>query len=221
MTSRFALLAAAPALLALTAAAPADEAPPPDSVRVEILTAMGPIDVDLDAKHAPVTTANFLRYAREHRFDGTSFYRVMRLTWGAPPNGLIQGGTQMDPKRILPPIAHEPTSQTGILHKAGTISMARYEPGTATGDFTISLSDLPSLDANPDAADPAARPGFAAFGHVVSGMDVVRAIFDAPLSATKGEGAMKGQMLEQPVRIISVRRVPSPAEGKPAESAPQ
>ena len=67
---------------------------------------------------------NFLRYVDQRRFDGTVFYRAMRLPWGDQPNGLIQAGTRGDPRRELPPIAHEPTSQTGVLHKAGAISMA-------------------------------------------------------------------------------------------------
>ena len=130
----------------------------------------------------------------------------MRLDWDPQPNGLVQGGTQYDPDRILPPIAHEPTSETGIRHVAGTISMARYEPGSATGDFSILLSPQPSLDADPVSEDADRRAGFAAFGHVVRGMEVVRAIFDAPVDPEKGEGWMKGQMLADPVAIVSVRR---------------
>jgi peptidyl-prolyl cis-trans isomerase A (cyclophilin A) len=215
MTPRFAAFAA-PVLLLLTAAAPAEEpvATPPSApapVDVAITTALGVITVELDTVHAPITAANFLRYADQKRFDGTVFYRAMRLDWGTQPNGLVQGGTQGDPKRVLKPIPHEPTSTTGIKHTAGTISMARYAPGTATGDFSILLSDLPGLDAQPGASDPEAAAGFAAFGHVVSGMDVVRKIYDAPLSPTKGEGVLKGQMLEPPVKIISIRRVPPPA----------
>lgn len=216
MASRFAPLAAT-VLLALASAAPAQPtaAPPakPDTVNVAVNTELGTITLALDAKQAPVTTANFLRYVDQKRFDGTVFYRVMRLAWGTQPNGLIQGGTQGNPKRVLKPIKHEPTSVTGILHKAGTISMARYAPGTASGDFSILLSDLPSLDANPTASDPEAQAGFAAFGHVVGGMDVVRKIYDVPLSPTAGEGVLKGQMIEKPVKILTMRRVPVP---KPA-----
>lgn len=213
MIPRFAAFAA-PVLLLLTAAAPAEQpaATPsssPTPVDVAITTTLGVITVELDTTHAPITAANFLRYANQKRFDGTTFYRAMRLDWGTQPNGLVQGGTQGDPKRVLKPIAHEPTSVTGIKHTAGTISMARYAPGTATGDFSILLSDLAGLDAQPGSSDPEAAAGFAAFGHVVSGMDVVRKIYDAPLSPTKGEGVLKGQMLEPPVKIISVRRVPS------------
>ena len=85
---------------------------------------------------------------------------------------------------------------------------ARFAPGTATGDFSILLSDMPSLDANPAGAGDTA--GYAAFGHVVAGMDVARKIFEAPLSPTAGEGALKGQMLVMPVKIISARRVAVP-----------
>lgn len=215
MASRFALFIA-PLALALTAAAPAPQrapnAPPlPDTVRVAMVTELGTITLDLDAKHAPVTTRNFVRYVDQHRFDGITFYRVMRLPWGEQPNGLIQAGTRGDPKRTLPGIAHEPTSVTGVLHKAGTISMARNAPGTAAGDFSILLSDLPGLDADPNAATDDGKAGFAAFGHVVEGMAVVRKIYDVPLSPTLGEGVMKGQMIAKPVKVISVRRVPVPA----------
>ena len=185
-------------------------AAPADVEYVEIDTEAGLITLALDKANAPITAGNFLRYADEDRFDGTVFYRVMRLEWGTPPNGLVQGGTQGNPKRNRQPIAHEPTSETGIKHEAGTISMARFAVGTAAGDFSIMLSPQPGLDAQPDAQDPAARPGFAAFGYVVDGMEVVRAIYDAPLSPTKGEGFLKGQMIENPIRILDVRRVSAP-----------
>jgi peptidyl-prolyl cis-trans isomerase A (cyclophilin A) len=210
MAFRF-VLAAAPLLLSLTAAAPAPKpATLPDVVRVAMTTELGTITLDLDAKHALVTTANFVRYVDQHRFDGIVFYRVMRLAWGEQPNGLIQAGTRGDPRRTLPGIAHEPTNVTGIRHTAGTISMARFAPGTAAGDFSILLSDMPGLDADPDATTEDGKAGFAAFGHVVQGMDVVRKIYDVPLSPTMGEGVMKGQMIEKPVRVISVRRVAVP-----------
>lgn len=181
--------------------------PVPDFAWVSLETEAGTIVIQLDGKHAPVTTGNFLRYVDTRRFDGTSFYRAMKLNWGDQPNGLVQGGTRNEPRRVLPPIAHEPTSQTGITHKAGTVSMAANGPGTATGDFFIVLSDIPGLDA--DAAS--GSPGFAAFGHVVSGLDVARRIFDAPRSETLGEGVMRGQMLDPAIRIISARRTSAPA----------
>lgn len=209
MLKRFALLAA-PLLLANS---PAPEMPPAQPEAPEAATAlaviettMGDITVELETERAPITAHNFLRYADEKRFDGTVFYRSMHLDWGTPPNGLIQGGVQMAHDKVLPAIAHEPTSATGVLHKAGTLSMARYAPGTATADFSILLSDQPAMDADPASDDPEIRAGYAAFGHVVKGMDVVRAIFESPRSPTRGEGWMKGQMLEDPVRIVTVRR---------------
>jgi len=170
-------------------------------------TERGDIVIALETERAPITSANFLRYVDEKRLDGTVFYRAMRLDWDEQPSGLIQGGTQFDPDRILPPIAHEPTSATGVRHVAGAISMARNEPGTATGDFSILLSDMPSLDADPSAEDPDRQAGYAAFGRVIEGMNVVRAIFDAPIDPEAGEGWMKGQMLADPVKIVRASRV--------------
>lgn len=177
------------------------------STLVVLETTMGDITAAIETERAPVTAANFLRYVDEGRFDGIVFYRTMRLDWGEQPNGLIQAGTQHDPKRVLPPIAHEPTSETGVLHIAGALSMARNAPGTATGDFSILLQEQPGMDADPASDDPELRAGYAAFGHVVEGMDVVRAIHAAPTDPDKGEGWMKGQMLADPVEIVEVRRV--------------
>jgi peptidyl-prolyl cis-trans isomerase A (cyclophilin A) len=186
----------------VTDAKPATPPPPgPGEVRVRIATADGAIVVDLDRAHAPLTTANFLKYVDQHRFDGTTFYRADKV--GPPGLGLIQGGVRGDPRRILPPVAHEPTAKTGLAHVEGTISMARLAPGSARGDFFITTGPLSSLDAHPQAAGDNA--GFAAFGHVVAGMDVVHRILDAPVSDA-GEGAMRGQLLAKPVKIITVRR---------------
>ncbi len=194
------------------------QADPQGLVRVALTTTLGTIVLELDSKHAPITTTNYLRYVDQKRLDGTVFYRAMKLDFGGPgPQGLIQGGTQYDPKRILKPIAHEPTNVTGILHKAGTISMARWAPGTATCDFSILLSNMPALDANPEGMGDTA--GYAAFGHVVEGMDVVAKIHSAPISSTKGEGVMRGQMIEVPVKILTARRIRMPAP-PPAAVAP-
>ncbi len=165
MTRLFTLLAL---LLTAPAFAQGEAVPPtpaPTGTLVVLHTAKGDITLSLDTEHAPITAGNFLRYVDEKRFDGTVFYRAMRLDWGDQPNGLVQGGTQMSPQRILPPIAHEPTDRTGLKHVAGAISMARYDPGTATGDFSIMISDQPSLDANPSSPDASQRAGFAVFGH--------------------------------------------------------
>lgn len=213
MNRRFVLLAAPLALFAVAAAParkPAPPAPLPDLVTVVLTSELGPITLELDHKHAPITVENFVHYVDTRRFDGITFYRAMRLAWGTPPNGLIQAGLQNDPKKLFKPIPHEPTTVTGLSHKAGAISMARNAPGTATADFTIMLSDLTGLDGDPKSSNPDAQAGFAVFGRVSGGMDVVRKIFDAPLSATKGVGVMKGQMIENPVRVLTARRVSAP-----------
>lgn len=203
MTSRLlvaALLAAASAPVfgqaATTASvqAPASQA---DLVPVAIETSLGRIVVALDKTHAPVTTANFLHYVDTHRFDGQNFYRAMHVGDG----GLIQGGITTDARKLYAPVAHEPTSQTGLHNVAGAISMANAGPGTARADFFILASDIPALDAT------ATDPGFAVFGHVVEGMDVVKQILASPVSPTKGEGAMKGQMLDPQIKIMKVERV--------------
>lgn len=182
-------------------AKPTTPTPLPDLVRVRLETDTGAIVVALDAKRAPVTTANFVRYAEEKRFDGTSFYRAAP-TKGAPERGLIQGGIRRNYRRMLPPIAHEPTSQTGLRHEAGTISMARGEGRGAMGEFFITTGAMPTMDAT------GGEQGFAAFGKVVEGMDTVRTILAAPTVPGAGRGAMKGQMIAKPVRIVTVRRAP-------------
>lgn len=208
-------IARALALLALISVpVSAQEAQESTSIPVTELvvleTTAGDITVAIETVRAPISAANFLRYVDEKRFDGIVFYRAMRLDWGEQPNGLIQAGTQYDPKRTLDPIAHEPTSETGVLHKRGSLSMARFAPGTATGDFSILLQEQPSMDADPHNEDAEARAGFAAFGHVVEGMEVVEAIHAMPTDPDKGEGWMKGQMLAEPVRILTARRVVEP-----------
>ncbi|MEO1489018.1 MAG: esterase-like activity of phytase family protein [Pseudomonadota bacterium] len=188
---------------------PPDAPEPPanyDTVNVVLETGMGDITIALETERAPITAANFLRYVEEGRFDGTKFYRAMRLEREPKPNGLLQGGTQFDPKRILPPIAHEPTSQTGLSHTNGALSMAMGDPGTANGDFSIMLQDQTGLDARPDAQEAVWRNGYAVFGYVIDGMDVVAAIHGSPIDPDKGEGFLKGQMLAEPVTIVKARR---------------
>lgn len=186
-------------------APPAAEAPAPKTELVALETGEGTIHVAVEVERAPVTAANFLRYVREKRLDGASFYRALRLTPDGS-YGLIQGGLKNDPKRVLPPIAHEPTSTTGLSHGDGAISMARAAPGTAQGDFFIIVGGLPALDAQPSGEGDTA--GYAVFGRVVEGMEVVKAILAAPVDPAAGEGAMKGQMLAAPVRIVRAARLP-------------
>jgi len=183
------------------AAAPTAKAEPlPDVVRVRLETGEGAILLALDAKRAPITAANFVRYVEEGRFDGTSFYRAAPTKGAAPGRGFIQGGIRRDYQRMLPPIAHEPTSKTGLRHEPGTISMARTETG-AMGEFFITTAPMPSMDATGE------KEGYAAFGKVVEGMDTVRRILAAPTVPGAGRGAMKGQMIAEPVPIVSARRV--------------
>lgn len=174
---------------------------PATLVRVVLTTALGPITLALDKTHAPITTANFLRYVDAKRLDGIDFYRAMKL---ALDNGLIQGGVR-DGKLLYPPIALEPTSRTGLKHVDGTISMARAAPDSARADFFIIVGPMPSLDSQPD--QPGDNAGFAAFGQVVEGMEIVRQILAAPTSPTEGDGPMKGQMLAPKIRILTARRV--------------
>lgn len=208
MLTRIALIitafAAAPVVAQTTPASPAP-AQKEDLVPVAIDTSLGRIVVAVDRGHAPVTTANFLHYVDTHRFDGEKFYRAMHApdAKGAD-GGLIQGGITSDARKLYPPIAHEPTSQTGLHHVAGTISLAGAGPGTGRADFFILISDMPGLDAGGPGGD---ANGFAAFGHVTEGMDVVKKIWASPTSATKGEGAMKGQMLDPAIKILHAARV--------------
>ena len=168
--------------------------------QVLMKTELGDIHIEVYKDKAPVTAANFLRYVDENRFEGASFYRVVRMD-NQPNNDVkievIQGGLsyQKAAKR-LKSIKHETTDKTGILHKDGTISMARSKPGTASSEFFICIGDQPELDfggkRNPDGQ------GFAAFGKVIKGMDVVRNIQQQPADR---------QRLTTRIKIIRVTRI--------------
>jgi peptidyl-prolyl cis-trans isomerase A (cyclophilin A) len=184
--------AAPPSIAPVTAPAPVD-----DLVPVAIDTAMGRIVIALDRGRAPKTVANFLAYVDGKKFDDESFYRAMQFGEG----GFIQGGISSDARKLSKPVAFESTAVTGLKHVAGTISMAASAPGSAQSDFFILTTDIPAFDAD------ANSQGFAAFGRVVEGMDVVKKILAAPISPSKGEGIMKGQMLEPGVKIMKAARV--------------
>ena len=172
--------------------------------RVAIETTAGRFVVAVEVVKAPVTAANFLRYVDQKRLDGIVFYRTVKV---ADHFGFVQFGVDNDPKRVLPPIAHEPTTQTGLPHVDGTLSLARLAPGSGQGDFTISVGDQRYLDADP--TKPGDNLGYATFARVTDGMDVVLKIFDAPVSPTKTQrGAFKGEVPETPVTVISARRLP-------------
>ena len=161
---------------------------------------MGAVEIEVDAVRAPATAANFLRYVDAGRYDGGRFHRTVTL--GNQPQSpvkieVVQAGVSPErEKEDFPPVALERTRDTGLSHKDGTVSMARAGPDTATSDFFICIGDQPSLDfggrRNPDGQ------GFAAFGRVVVGMDVVRRIQAAPA---------EGQSLKPPVRILRAKRL--------------
>lgn len=192
----------APVVLPAPAPTPAAPKPKPATVRVMLTTDAGPMVWEVEMERTPITAANFLRYVDQKRLDGTTFYRSV----GEADYGFIQGGAQNDPKRVLKPIAHEPTTKTGLTHDDGAISMARNEPGSALADFFVVLGKMPAMDAHPEA--PGDNQGFAVFGHVVEGLDVVKTIQAGAKSPTQGEGVMKGQILAVPVKILTARRVP-------------
>ena len=204
-------------VLAQTSPAPAPQAAPTPVIapapvaalpRVKIDTTAGNFTVEVEVKKAPVTAANFLRYVDQKKLDGITFYRTCKV---ADKFGFVQFGTNGDPKRTLPPIKHEPTTITGLKHLNGTLSTARLAPGSARGDFTISVGDQPSFDADPTRPDDATKTnlGYAAFGRVVDGMDVVLKIFDAPIDPNATvRGSFKGEVPAAPVKVLSARRLP-------------
>ncbi len=172
--------------------------------KVRITTDHGVITAEIFQDKAPITAGNFLRYVDTKRYDDSQFYRAVRAP-GAPELGLIEAGVSMFPTRLLPPIKHEPTSQTGLHHVDGTLSLARFAPGTGQSDFSIVVGDASYLDADP--SQPGDNLGFAAFGHVSEGMDVVKAILALPTNGAARNASMQGQILSPPVKILTMRRV--------------
>lgn len=177
----------------------------PGPVRVRMSTDLGVIVIELYPDKAPISVANFLAYADRHLLDGGSFYRTVGPWNDNNPAtiSVIQGGLNRDDSP-LPSIAHETTKVTSLRHTDGVISMARDAPGTAGSEFFICIGDNPALDfggaRNPDGQ------GFAAFGRVVEGMDVVRKIHKAPALSNASDPYLKGQMIEKPVRIQKLSR---------------
>ena len=167
------------------------------NIKIEIRTDLGVIIAELYPDKAPVTCANFIKYIENNKFVGAKFYRVVRMD-NQPNNDIkievIQGGLGFDVEESsYPPIVHETTNETGIMHQNGTLSMARSKPGTASSEIFICIGNQPELDfggkRNLDGQ------GFAAFGKVIRGMDVVEEIQNLP---------DKGQMLVKKVNIISI-----------------
>ena len=168
-------------------------------IPISIETELGPIQLELYPDRAPTTVSNFLRYVDENRYDDFHFYRVVHME-NQPDNDVkievIQGGLGFDKHPMeLPAIIHETTNKTGIRHLNGTLSMARMDPGTASSEIFLCINDQPELDysgkRNPDGQ------GFAAFGKVISGMDLIRKIQLLP--ETK-------QMLDKVVKVNSIQR---------------
>lgn len=201
-TTRRDLLALAAALAASPAFAQTEVA---ETTPVALTTPLGRIVIALETRRAPITSANFLRYVDRKLYDGASFYRASRPKGATTDDrGLVEGGLAGHPEKLLPPIAHESTTQTGLSHVDGTVSIARNAPGTAQADFFICLGDETYLDATPT------QPGFAAFGRVTEGLAIVKQILVMPTDPDKGEGSMKGEMLVQPVPITTARRASLP-----------
>jgi peptidyl-prolyl cis-trans isomerase A (cyclophilin A) len=174
--------------------------PAPPLVHVLFETTLGAIEIEVDPGRAPLSTANFLRYVDASRYDGGRFHRAVTL--GNQPQSpvkieVVQAGVApaME-KQDFPAIRLERTRDTGLLHKDGTVSMARDGPDTATSDFFVCIGDQPALDfgggRNPDGQ------GFAAFGRVVRGMDVVRKIQASPA---------RDQTLTPPIQIVKAKRL--------------
>jgi peptidyl-prolyl cis-trans isomerase A (cyclophilin A) len=191
------------AFVAVTTSVQAQSGP-----RVLVRTELGDIVLELDEKRAPITTANFLKYVDAGHYDGGVFHRTVRMD-NQPESTVkievIQAGVADDKvKQGFPPISLERTTVTGIVHKDGAVSMARSTPDSATSGWFITINDQPSLDfggpRNPDGQ------GFAAFGRVVSGMEIVRKIQAAPASTNMSSNA-EAQRLTPPIRILKVSRM--------------
>jgi peptidyl-prolyl cis-trans isomerase A (cyclophilin A) len=164
--------------------------------------------IEVDVEVAPLTVANYLAYVDAKLLDGGSVYRIVTLANQTPETRhkieVVQWGMNLADGRAppLPPIAHETTHDTGLSHRDGTVSMARSTPGSAASEFFICVGDQPELDfgggRNPDGQ------GFAAFGRVVAGQDVVRALH------AKGQAS---QYLAPPIGVRSVRRMTGGSPG--------
>jgi peptidyl-prolyl cis-trans isomerase A (cyclophilin A) len=179
-----------------------------DVVRVRVQTELGDILLEVDTRRAPVTGANFLKYVDAGHYDGGTWHRTVKMD-NQPESTVkievIQAGVNPDKgKDGFAAIPLERTNTTGILHKDGVISMARGAPDSATSGWFICINDQPSLDfggnRNPDGQ------GFAAFGRVVSGMDVVRKIQMAP-SSTNRTTNTEAQRLTPPIKILKAARI--------------
>jgi peptidyl-prolyl cis-trans isomerase A (cyclophilin A) len=166
----------------------------PSNPQVDLVTPFGTIRVEVDSVRAPRTAANFLRYVDEGRFDSASFYRVRAEEAELMQRGtaIVQGGLwHGDTTKLLPPIALEPTQETGLRHVDGVVSLARFGVNSGRGEFFVVVGDQPHLDYR--GAD---KPGYAAFGRVVEGMDLVNDIRRLPV---------RGELLARPIPFRASR----------------
>jgi peptidyl-prolyl cis-trans isomerase A (cyclophilin A) len=190
--------------LQLSAASAFVAAPAPN---VKLVTSVGTIIIACDTIHAPLSAHAFLACVTSHSYDGGIFTRVVRPEndHGHPVISVVQGAARAGTK--APPVAHESTRQTGLKHLDGTVSLPRDAVGSATGaEIFICVGDQPALDfgarRNPDGQ------GFAAFGRVTSGMDIVRRIWAMDAGGPSPDAYTQGQMLRTPVAILTATRLP-------------
>jgi peptidyl-prolyl cis-trans isomerase A (cyclophilin A) len=202
--ARFCLLMAG---LCVAAAANAAEEDRGDVETVLLETRLGSITIEVYPERAPLSAGSFLDYLDKGRMEEAAFYRVVtpENDNGSPIISVVQGGL-LDEDRMLAPVEHETTAATGLTHVDGAVSLARGDPGTGSaGAFFICVGDNPALDfgatRNPD------KQGFAVFGQVIDGMDVVRAIQQLPADQPTDDAYVKGQLLSEPVKILSATRM--------------
>ncbi|MEE2524859.1 peptidylprolyl isomerase [Hyphobacterium sp. HN65] len=176
------------------------------STRTAIIeTSAGDITVELYPDAAPVTVANFIRHAEAGHFNGGRFYRTVREDNDRPEARIdvIQGGVGFDGFPGATPIVHERTNQTGLTHRRGAISMARDEPGTATTEFFIVMTDGMILDAGANGRHPDGE-GFAVFGYVTDGMATAETIWASPAGDNNAPDGFESQWLNPPIIITRV-----------------
>ena len=178
---------------------------------VILTTPMGDISIALDTERAPTSAANFLNYVEKGLFNGASFYRALDHSRDGRRVALVQGGLldfddmEGTQARMLPPIEHEGPGQTGLKNVKGSVSLARLDPGTAQSEFFINLDDAPMFDELPEPTPPMDGLGYAVFGYVTSGMEVLEAMLQLERKPTPDIPPMDGQVLKEPVRIESAR----------------
>ncbi|MXX74869.1 MAG: peptidylprolyl isomerase [Holophagales bacterium] len=197
-----------------------------NTVGVVLETALGEIEVLVYPDRAPISANNFQAWVEGGHYEGATFYRVTRPdnTTGPNPIQVVQGGLVGETLRRgessppgggpIPPIAHETTDTTGILNERGTIAYARLEPGTADSEFFFNVADNPALDTGNTTRQPDGQ-GYATFGRVVRGMEILEEIQGLPTLAEAGSEVTRGQMLEQPVVIRSARVLADTKKGDP------